>query len=145
MNRLFYCLCLLLLGLGLASKKSELLAQGRITSDYLIQSEDLLRVTVFQEPTLSLGQTEGLRVSAKGNIPFPLLNEIPVAGKTVQQVKEDIERRLKDGYIDGVLHLTKLRTHTISRDHLKPMAMKVEWVFGRRNVTDLDHGIMTEW
>ena len=99
MNRLFYCLCLLLLGLGLASKKSELLAQGRITPDYLIQSEDLLRVTVFQEPTLSLGQTEGLRVSAKGNIPFPLLNEIPVAGKTVQQVKEDIERRLKDGYI----------------------------------------------
>ena len=84
---------------GSRFKKSELLAQGRITSDYLIQSEDLLRVTVFQEPTLSLGQTEGLRVSAKGNIPFPLLNEIPVAGKTVQQVKEDIERRLKDGYI----------------------------------------------
>ena len=54
MNRLFYCLCLLFLGLGLASKESELLAQGRITSDYLIQSEDLLRVTVFQEPTLSL-------------------------------------------------------------------------------------------
>ncbi len=83
MNRLFYCLCLLLFGWGLASKNSELLAQGRITSDYLIQSEDLLRVTVFQEPTLSLGQTEGLRVSAKGNIPFPLLNEIPVAYYTV--------------------------------------------------------------
>ena len=55
------------------------------------------------------------------------------------------EDSLKDGYVDGILHLTKLRTHTISRDHLKPMAMKVEWVFGRRNVTDLDHGIMTEW
>ena len=38
-------------------------------------------------------------LTATGNITFPLLNEIPVAERTVEEIQKDIESRLRDGYI----------------------------------------------
>jgi polysaccharide export outer membrane protein len=67
-----------------------------VASDYKVQSEDLLRIVVLFEPSLL---QEGVRVSATGNITFPLLNEIPVAERTVEEIQKDIESRLRDGYI----------------------------------------------
>ena len=62
MNRLFYCLCSTF---RVGSRfKIRATRPGSHHPDYLIQSEDLLRVTVFQSPPF-FGQTEGLRVSAK--------------------------------------------------------------------------------
>jgi polysaccharide export outer membrane protein len=71
-------------------------AQSRVASDYKVQPEDVLRIVVYDEPSLML---EGLRVSATGNITFPLLDEIPVKDKTTQEIQKDIERRLRDGFI----------------------------------------------
>ena len=82
--------------LGLLLTCTFLQAQNRVASDYKVKSEDLLRIEVFQEASLT---RDGLRVSATGNITFPLLNEIPVAGKTVDAIQKDIKRRLQDGFI----------------------------------------------
>jgi polysaccharide export outer membrane protein len=82
--------------LGLVLTCHILSAQNRVASDYHVQAEDLLRILVFDEPSLT---QEGSRVTQTGNITFPLLNAIPVAGRTVQQIQLDIEQRLKDGYI----------------------------------------------
>mgnify|MGYP005645366309 CR=1 FL=1 len=82
--------------LGVLLSCACLEAQNRVASDYKVQSEDLLRIVVLFEPSLL---QEGVRVSATGNITFPLLNEIPVAERTVEEIQKDIESRLRDGYI----------------------------------------------
>ncbi len=74
----------------------QLQAQSKVASDYKVQPEDVLRIVVLFEPSLT---QEGLRVSGTGNITFPLLNEIPVENKTTEEIQKDIERRLRDGYI----------------------------------------------
>ena len=71
-------------------------AQSRVASDYKIQPEDVLRILVFDEPSLA---QEGLRVSGTGNITFPLLKDIPVKGRTTEEIEQDIESRLRDGYL----------------------------------------------
>jgi polysaccharide export outer membrane protein len=82
--------------LGILLSYGCLEAQSRVASDYKVQPEDVLRIVVYDEPSLML---DGLRVSGTGNITFPLLNEIPVKDKTTQEIQKDIERRLRDGYI----------------------------------------------
>ena len=82
--------------LGILLSCTCLEAQNRVACDYKVQSEDLLRIVVLFEPSLT---QEGVRVSATGNITFPLLNEIPAAERTVEEIQKDIERRLRDGYI----------------------------------------------
>jgi len=71
-------------------------AQSRVAADYKIQPEDVLRILVFDEPSLA---QEGLRVSGTGNITFPLLKDIPVKDRTTEEIEQDIERRLRDGYL----------------------------------------------
>ena len=82
--------------LGILLSFGSLEAQNRVASDYKVQPEDVLRITVLFEPSLT---QEGARVSATGNITFTLLEEIPVAEKTVEEIQKEIERRLRDGYI----------------------------------------------
>lgn len=86
--------CKIFLGILLACGCIE--AQSRVSSDYKLQPEDVLRIAVYDEPSLLL---EGLRVSGTGNITFPLLGEIPVKNKTTLEIQKDIERRLRDGFI----------------------------------------------
>lgn len=73
-----------------------LLAQVPLASDYKVKPEDLLSVEVFQEPDLTV---PAVRVEASGTITMYLLDEIPVAGRTVREIQDDIAKRLKDGYI----------------------------------------------
>ncbi len=52
------------------------------SSNYVLQNNDLVRITVFQEDDL----TTETRVSKNGSITFPLLGSLQLAGKTVGQV-----------------------------------------------------------
>ena len=52
-------------------------------SDYRLGTGDLLRVNVFGSPELS-GE---VRVSESGNITYPLIGQVPVAGKSPTQVE----------------------------------------------------------
>ena len=63
--------------------------------DYALGAGDKLRVTVFNEPTLS-GE---FAVSPDGSMSVPLVGALPVAGKKVEQVAALIQARLGDGYL----------------------------------------------
>jgi polysaccharide export outer membrane protein len=68
-------------------------AQAAADADYRLGPGDLLRVNVFGSPELS-GE---VRVSESGNITYPLIGQVPVAGKSPAQV----EALLVSAFVDG--------------------------------------------
>lgn len=62
-------------------------------SDYRLGSGDLIRVNVFGSPELS-GE---VRVSESGNITYPLIGQVQVAGKTVAET----EALLVNAFVEG--------------------------------------------
>jgi len=63
--------------------------------EHVIGGMDILEITVFQEKDLS-----GLfRVSADGDIPFPLVGDVRVAGLTPPQAQQKLEALLREGYL----------------------------------------------
>ncbi len=71
-------------------------ALGQVASDYKIAPQDILSIDVFNEKDLTKDQ---LRVSAKGEISFPLLKTVRVAGKTPAEVEEFIQMLLEKDYL----------------------------------------------
>ena len=59
--------------------------------DFIVGPGDILNVFVWREPDLSKNVT----VSPDGKISLPLINELPVNGLTVQQIREKIIENLK--------------------------------------------------
>ena len=68
---------------------------GKTSSNYLLQNNDLIRITVFQEDDL----TTETRISKTGTIMFPLLGALQLAGKTVAAAQEEIRAKLDKDYI----------------------------------------------
>jgi polysaccharide export outer membrane protein len=62
-------------------------------SDYRLGSGDLLRVAVFGSPELS-GE---VRVSESGNITYPLIGQVQVAGKSPTQVEAQLVSAFTEG------------------------------------------------
>ena len=62
-------------------------------ADYVLGPGDVLKVTVFQNPDLSLDT----RVSESGTISYPLLGSVKVGGLSVQQA----EKAIADGLLKG--------------------------------------------
>jgi polysaccharide biosynthesis/export protein len=89
-------------------------AQAMAPADYRIGAGDVLRITVFQNPELSLET----RVSEGGQISYPLLGPVAVGGLTAQ----DAERRLADALRNGnfvrnpqvTLLVLQVRGHQVS-------------------------------
>lgn len=69
---------------------STAMAQG---TDYVLGSDDLVRINVFDHPELSVD----VRVSKSGNITFPLLGVIHAAGLSTRNLEESLIARLNDG------------------------------------------------
>lgn len=65
------------------------------SDSYVLRSNDLIRITVFQEDDL-LTET---RISESGFINFPLLGSVKLSGKTVGQAVSEIRTRLDKDYI----------------------------------------------
>lgn len=63
--------------------------------DYLIGSQDVLKIAVFENPEL----TTEARVSENGKITFPLLGEITAKNLTTRQVEKNIAEKLVSGNI----------------------------------------------
>jgi polysaccharide export outer membrane protein len=61
--------------------------------DYQIGAEDLIKINVFDHPELSVDA----RVSKSGNITFPLLGQLPVAGMTPREMEQQLVARLESG------------------------------------------------
>ncbi len=62
---------------------------------YLVDSNDVLDIVVFEEPDLSMT----IRVSDEGVLSYPLIGNIDVNGLTTQEVEKLLETRLRDGYL----------------------------------------------
>ena len=61
--------------------------------DYQLAAGDAIRITVFQNPDLTLET----RVSETGTITYPLIGSVNVGGTTVAQAEKRIATMLKDG------------------------------------------------
>jgi polysaccharide export outer membrane protein len=70
-------------------------ASQATSGDTLLQVNDLVRITVFDEDDL-LTET---RIEKTGNITFPLIGPVQLAGKTVAEATEEIRSRLDKDYI----------------------------------------------
>jgi polysaccharide biosynthesis/export protein len=66
-----------------------------VAADYKLGPTDHIRITVFGEDNL----TGEFSVTADGSISMPLVGAVVALGRTADQVRADIETRLKDGYI----------------------------------------------
>jgi len=62
---------------------------------YMIGSQDLLKITVFDEPDL----TNSYRVDSDGFITFPYINRIAASGLKLVELQERIRAALAAGYI----------------------------------------------
>lgn len=72
----------------------KVLADAR--EHYRLAPDDILSITVFDEPELSLKDT---RVATNGSISFPLIGQVQVEGLTVLELEAELTRRLADGYL----------------------------------------------
>jgi polysaccharide biosynthesis/export protein len=64
-------------------------------SAYRIGPLDMLDVSVFKVPDLS----KTVQVGDDGQISYPLIGEIPAAGKTTHELERDLAKRLGDKYL----------------------------------------------
>jgi len=66
-------------------------AKSAVPESYIIGASDNITVTVFKEPTLS----SSLLVRPDGMISMPLLGDVRAAGRTTQQLADEITVMLK--------------------------------------------------
>ena len=79
------------------SELSEVSVQRQqlIDSAYALGPEDGLRITVYNHPDLS----QEVAVAPDGSFAYPLLGKVQAAGLTVQELEQQLARRLADGYL----------------------------------------------
>ncbi|SHG14571.1 polysaccharide export outer membrane protein [Marisediminitalea aggregata] len=65
-------------------------------SDYRLSSDDVISVSVFDEPDLSLKET---RISSAGTIAMPLIGQISVKGLTIVEAEKEIARLYRGDYL----------------------------------------------
>lgn len=66
-----------------------------VRGDTLLHRNDLIRITVFQEDDL----TTETRISKSGSVIFPLIGEVRMDDRTVDEVTSEIRERLDKDYI----------------------------------------------
>jgi polysaccharide biosynthesis/export protein len=62
---------------------------------YTVGPTDVLEISVFKVPELA----QSVQVADTGTINLPLLGEIPAAGKTAQEIEQDLTRKLGAKYL----------------------------------------------
>src|SRR5262249_3836623 len=83
---------------GAESSRPIRVAGGNVTErSYKIGPMDVLDISVFQVPDL----TKSVQVSDTGTINLPLVGEVPVAGKTSQEVERDLTAKLGAKYLQN--------------------------------------------
>ena len=70
-------------------------AVASVSTSHILARDELIEIKVFQEPNL----TTSTRIPEDGRIIFPLIGEVAVAGKTVQEVTRLIRDRLEARFL----------------------------------------------
>jgi polysaccharide biosynthesis/export protein len=84
-------------------------AGDEISADYIIGPGDVLFVSVWKDQDL----TQSVPVRPDGKIFFPLIGEIVAGGRSVLQVKEEIERKISRYVPDPVLTIGLLEIRSM--------------------------------
>lgn len=94
----FFALSLLCTGLVSAlgnQDRIETAPPEAVYPNYVIQSSDVLRIEVFQEPDLS----KEFRVPRNGYVQFPLIGSVQLKGKTVAEAEDLIQELYHRDYL----------------------------------------------
>lgn len=89
---------LLLLTLAAATVAAQTPAEApdaQRRSDYVVGAQDVLKVTVFDEPQLS----GTFRVDADGTFTYPFVGRLKAVGHTLRSIEAELTRLLADGYV----------------------------------------------
>jgi polysaccharide export outer membrane protein len=81
------------LALYSASLIAMLMTPAFAEQEYLLAPGDILKITVFKNPDLSVD----VRVSESGSISYPLIGSVPVNGLTLPAAERKIGQMLRDG------------------------------------------------
>ena len=65
------------------------------STEYQVGTNDILDINVLQPEQL----LNTVTVSPDGSITFPYIGTVPVRGKTLAQIQDDIQKRLGDGFM----------------------------------------------
>ena len=76
------------------------------SSTYRVGPEDLLEITVWREDALK----REVLVRPDGGVSYPLIGEVQAAGKTVNELREEITKRLEKFVPDAAVSVTVLKT-----------------------------------
>ena len=102
LSRFFQIFCLAFLLAGCSAASGPVVSDGiryvasqAGTEDYRLDSGDKIRVTVFNEPTLS-GE---FSVGSEGSVSLPLIGDVTAKNKTPQELASEVQTRLADGYL----------------------------------------------
>lgn len=68
-------------------------ASAQAQPEYLLAPGDILKISVFKNPDLSLD----VRVSESGTIGYPLIGSVPVKGLTLPAAESKVAQMLRDG------------------------------------------------
>jgi polysaccharide biosynthesis/export protein len=64
-------------------------------NDYVVGSQDVLKVTVFDEPSMS----GTYRVDPDGSFQYPMLGRVRASGLRPREIADSLKAKLEDGYI----------------------------------------------
>jgi len=82
---------------------SRLMAQNSLslideqTKDYRVGPGDLLEISIFEWELREETKTATFRVAESGLIPLPVIGDMNAGGRTVEQIKKQVEDLLRDG------------------------------------------------
>ena len=95
------CAAVVLFAASLASAQTAPAAAGEAAqpanrpADYVVGAADVLKVTVYDEPTMS----GTYRVDTDGSFQYPMLGRIAAAGMRVRDIEQMLKMKLEDGFI----------------------------------------------
>jgi polysaccharide biosynthesis/export protein len=81
----------------MADASGSMPAYDGMASGYAVGPLDVLEISVFKVPELS----KSMQVAPTGTINLPLVGEIPAAGRTAQQIEQDLTNRLAAKYLNN--------------------------------------------
>lgn len=101
------------------------------SQSYRLDVGDEVVIESVIDPALNRGdlaQGRGLTIQPDGTITLRLLGQVPVAGRTVEEVRQELEARYQKYYVTPAITVTPLKTNT----KLEDLRQAIDSRFGGR-------------
>jgi polysaccharide export outer membrane protein len=108
-ERAWSVIVMVFMGLFFIMAPGPVLSQSRIVMDYRIGPGDVLDISDWKNPDLSKVVT----VLPDGKISFPLIGEVVAGGKTIAELKKELEERISKYVTDPILSVIVSRVNSL--------------------------------